>query len=98
IRRAVQDLGANAVSQRTSPPVPPPTMLLRQCKRRLRQSKIADSTKADLTGGQLLLRALILRRLLRRRVLAADEQYVGVLLPPSVPGVLVNAALALDKR
>ena len=51
----------------------------------------------ELTGGETLLRALILRRLLRR-VLSPDEQYVGVLLPPSVPGFLANMALALDRR
>ena len=52
----------------------------------------------ELTGGQLLLRTLILRRLLRRHVLADNEQYVGVLLPPSNGGVMVNMALALDRR
>jgi acyl-[acyl-carrier-protein]-phospholipid O-acyltransferase/long-chain-fatty-acid--[acyl-carrier-protein] ligase len=52
---------------------------------------------AELTGGDTLLRALIVRRLLRR-VLAADEQYVGILLPPSAPGFLANMALALDRR
>jgi acyl-[acyl-carrier-protein]-phospholipid O-acyltransferase/long-chain-fatty-acid--[acyl-carrier-protein] ligase len=41
---------------------------------------------------------LILRRLLRREVLDADETKVGVLLPPSVGGVVTNAALALDRR
>jgi acyl-[acyl-carrier-protein]-phospholipid O-acyltransferase/long-chain-fatty-acid--[acyl-carrier-protein] ligase len=31
-------------------------------------------------------------------VIGADEQYVGVLLPPSAPGFLANMALALDRR
>ena len=31
-------------------------------------------------------------------MLSPDEQYVGLLLPPSVPGFLVNMALALDRR
>src|SRR5205085_20566 len=38
-----------------------------------------------------------LRRLLRR-VLGRDEQYVGILLPSSVPGFLANVALAFDRR
>lgn len=75
-----------------------PRSFIRQCKRRLRRSKVADSTGADLTGGQLLMRTLIMRRLLRRRVLDPNEQYVGVLLPPSAAAVVVNAALALDRR
>src|SRR5204863_4089522 len=70
---------------------------IRQCKARKRQKKIADSMGAELTGGETLLRALILRRLLRR-VLSPGEQYVGILLPPSVPGFLANMAVALDRR
>jgi acyl-[acyl-carrier-protein]-phospholipid O-acyltransferase/long-chain-fatty-acid--[acyl-carrier-protein] ligase len=63
----------------------------------MRASKVADSTGLDLTGAGLLARAWVVRRLLRR-VLAAEEQQVGVLLPASVGGVVVNAALALDRR
>lgn len=43
-------------------------------------------------------RTLALRRLLRRRLLADDETYVGILLPPSVAGLLVNATLSVDRR
>ncbi|MGE0760948.1 MAG: AMP-binding protein, partial [Pirellulaceae bacterium] len=50
-----------------------------------------------MTGGQLLTRALVFRRLLLR-VLAADEKYVGVLLPPTAGGMLANAALSLMGR
>jgi len=62
------------------------------------RTKISDSFGAELTGAALLTRTLILRRLLRREVLAADERYVGLLLPPSVPAVVTNAALTLDRR
>ena len=44
------------------------------------------------------MRSLIFRRLLLRNVLADDERFVGVLLPPSVGAVLANAALALCRR
>ena len=60
--------------------------------------KVADSTGVELSGAGLLMRTLMVRRLLRREVLAADERNVGVLLPPSVGGVVVNAALAIDGR
>ena len=53
------------------------------CRRRMRRPKVADSTGVELTGAGLLTRTLIVRRLLRRDVLAADEQHVGVLLPPT---------------
>jgi acyl-[acyl-carrier-protein]-phospholipid O-acyltransferase/long-chain-fatty-acid--[acyl-carrier-protein] ligase len=68
------------------------------CRRNLRRRKLADSTGTVLDGADLLLRTLILRRLLRRHVLAADEKHVGLLLPPSVPAALANAALSIDGR
>jgi len=76
----------------------PARSFLRTCRRCRRRPKVADSTGAELTGGQLLIRSLILRRLLRRHVLAKDEARVGLLLPPSVPAVVANAALAIDRR
>jgi acyl-[acyl-carrier-protein]-phospholipid O-acyltransferase/long-chain-fatty-acid--[acyl-carrier-protein] ligase len=59
---------------------------------------VADSTGAALTGNDLLVRTLILRRILLREVLAKDEQFVGVLLPPSAASVVVNAVLPLMRR
>ncbi|MBQ2788939.1 MAG: MFS transporter, partial [Thermoguttaceae bacterium] len=55
-----------------------------------------DSTKREATGKQALLQILVLRRALRR-VLGSDEK-VGVLLPTSTIGVLINGALAFDRR
>jgi acyl-[acyl-carrier-protein]-phospholipid O-acyltransferase/long-chain-fatty-acid--[acyl-carrier-protein] ligase len=71
---------------------------IRMCRRNLRRNKVADSSGSEMTGGQLLAGALALRRLLRREVLAADEEHVGILLPPSVGAVVTNAALTIDRR
>ena len=71
---------------------------VRTCKKRKRGSKIADSLGNELSGGALLARSLILRRLLLRDVLADDEQFVGLLLPPSVAGVVANMACTLALR
>lgn len=98
IRQAVADLGAAAVKQRMERTMLLSRAFLKNCKQRLRETKISDSTGASLTGGQLLMRTMILRRALRRELLADDEKYVGVLLPPSNGGVVVNAALTLDRR
>ncbi len=68
------------------------------CRRNLWRSKTADSSGSRMSGGQLLAGAMALRRHLRREVLAGDEEHVGILLPPSVGGVLANAALTLDRR
>jgi acyl-[acyl-carrier-protein]-phospholipid O-acyltransferase/long-chain-fatty-acid--[acyl-carrier-protein] ligase len=69
--------------------------MLRKCRKTLFRFKIADSSGMQLKGGALMMRSLILRRLLQREVLRADEKYVGILLPPSVGGVVVNAAVTL---
>jgi len=98
VRRAVQDLGATAVAKRTGRMTGLAQLFVRTCKKRKRGSKIADSTGNELTGGGLLMRSMILRRLLARSVLADDERFVGLLLPPSVGGVVANMAVTLDRR
>ncbi len=98
LRQAVQDLGAIAVRERTNQSVGIVTQFIRMCKKRCCSPKVSDSTGQEVTGGMLLMRTLILRRLLRRKVLADDERCVGLLLPPSVGGVITNMALALDRR
>ena len=76
----------------------PARNFLRMCRRNMRRPKVADTTGVELTGGGLLTGALVFRRLLVRHVLEHDDRYVGVLVPPSVGGVLANAALLLDRR
>ena len=76
----------------------PPRAFLRMCRRNLRRRKLADSTGTVLDGANLLLRTLTLRRLLRRHVFEEGEKHVGLLLPPSVPAALANAALSIDGR
>src|SRR5690349_6226425 len=80
------------------PRLAPPRQFLRNCRRVGSQPKVADSTGAELTGSQLLVRTLIMRRLLLREVLAPDEKYVGLILPPSAAGVVANIALPLMNR
>lgn len=98
IRRVVQELGAQAVKQRSNESAKLIHNFVRRCKARCCRAKIADSTGVEMTGGQLLTRTLILRRLLRRHVLGKDEQHVGLLLPPSAGAVVANMALATDRR
>ncbi len=98
IRQAVQQLGARAMESRIGRLPLPASTALRVIRRRLFRPKIVDSTGASLTGGQLIMRAWILRRLLQRSVLAPDEQFVGILLPPSAAAVVVNLAVTLDRR
>jgi acyl-[acyl-carrier-protein]-phospholipid O-acyltransferase / long-chain-fatty-acid--[acyl-carrier-protein] ligase len=71
--------------------------IVRACRVRA-STKIADSTGAKLTGPELLLRTLVARRFLRRAVLAPDERFVGVFLPPAAGAVVANMALVFDRR
>jgi len=94
VRQAVEELGVQAVKHRKSARIPA-RQFLRACRKAKWRSKVADSAGADLTGGKLLTAALAFRRVLNRSVLSADEETVGVLLPPSAGGAITNAALSL---
>ena len=98
VRQAVVTLGAYAVTQRTTRLPLLTRAFIRSCKQNKSKSKAADTGGLDFNGGELLLRSLILRQLLKRHYLKPDEQYVGLMLPPSVPGFMANMALALDRR
>ena len=98
IRQAMQRLSTESVNHRVGKFVSPPQMLIKNCKKRKFSRKICDSTGQAEKGGTLLTKALVLRRLVKNHVLAADETNVGVLIPPSNGGTIVNLALALDRR
>ena len=98
VRQAVQKLGTTALEKRMSEDFVPPRAFVRNCRANRASLQVADSLGEKLTGGQLLLRSLVLRRLLLREVLADDEQYVGILIPPSAGAVVVNAAMPLMGR
>ncbi len=98
VRQSLQLEGALAVKDRQPPFVSPVQSFIRSCKKQKFRFKAADSSGSETTGGSTLMRSLILRRLLRRLVLAADEKNVGILIPPSVAGLVTNLALALDRR
>lgn len=72
--------------------------VIRAWRKAGRRLKAADSSGAELSGRSMLIRSLALRRMLRREVLGNDDAPVGILLPPSVAGVVTNVALALDRR
>ena len=105
IRQGVVELGAKAVQQRTNRTTNLPADFLRVCKRSKSRMKAADTmpspedrTGTQATGGELLGKVLAVRRFLRRSLLQSGEKNVGVLLPPGIGGVVMNMALALDRR
>jgi acyl-[acyl-carrier-protein]-phospholipid O-acyltransferase/long-chain-fatty-acid--[acyl-carrier-protein] ligase len=98
IRQSIQELSARTMENYAGKFIAPAAAFVTASKAAKFRSKVGDSTKQEETGGQLLTRALVLRKLLTKHVLAADENHIGVLIPPSVGGAIVNVALALDKR
>ncbi len=98
VRRAVEQLGVEAVMTEKPQKLIPARQFVRQSKRSRFRLKVADSSGAELTGGKLLAGSIAMLRALEREVLAPDEKTVGVLLPPSVGGCVANAALALGRR
>lgn len=98
IRGRVERMGARAAIERRERLPLLPSRLIRGWRKAGRRTLAADSTGVEIGGRAMLIRTLALRRMLRREVISDDERYVGVLLPPSVAGVVVNAALALDRR
>ncbi len=98
IQKSVQRLSTKTVNNYASEITPPIIEFIYSCKRQKKKSKIGDSLGSEETGGMLLTRALVLRRLLRREVLSSDETNVGVLIPPTVGGAIVNLTLGLDKK
>ncbi len=96
-RTAVEQLGQAAVAARKPQSMILTRRFLREARQRPPQSKVADSSGADLTAarcccarwpcGACWLAKCCKRREVRRRFVAAV-----------VGGVVVNAALALDRR
>ncbi len=98
IQTAVQRLSSTTMKNYIGKFVSPVSEFVYSCKRQKFKSKCVDSLKSEEKGGTLLLRSLVLRRLLKREILAEDETTVGVLIPPTVGGAIVNLALGLDQR
>lgn len=98
LQQAVTRLSVDAMKNFVEEFVCPAEQFIAACKRKKFRSKIADSTHQEEKGGSLLTRSLVLRKLLRKHVLQADEKNVGILIPPSLGGAIVNLTLALDSR
>src|SRR3989475_1436040 len=93
VRRAVQDLGAEAFARRKKRMHPLWQSFIYTARRHPFRFAMADGQRPKLNYLQALAGALVLARRLGR--LWQGQEMVGVLLPPSVPGALVNFAAIL---
>lgn len=94
VRLAIQELGAEATAHRRSPGDTLARRVVRSARRNWTRFAMADSSGRELTYGRMLAASLLVARWTRTR----DEEMIGVLLPPSVAGALVNVGITLAGR
>jgi len=95
VRQAVLDLGTDAFSHRLEERDSLVQEFLKTAKRQPAALAVADSSGKEMSFARLAAVSLVLSRYFRTLLADSPRECVGVLLPPSVGGVLVNAALAL---
>ena len=96
VRTAVQELGVDAFQRRRRYMKPLTRSFIKVARRHARRFAMADGRTPKLTFGEVLVKAVFLAR--RLRPLWKDQRMVGILLPPSIPGALVNWAALLQGK
>lgn len=96
VRQAVMELSCDYFETRKTLHRSLGAIFIKMARRNWRKSALDDTTGRGVTWGQALIGALALARVLGRRT--RGQQNVGILLPPSVGGALVNIAAALLRK
>ncbi|WFB34930.1 acyl-[ACP]--phospholipid O-acyltransferase [Kiritimatiellota bacterium B12222] len=97
VHLAVQNLAATATDAFAPIRGSAGSCFARCARRNWSNIAIADSTGKQLTYGKTLIAALLLRKKFSQ-LLAGDPEEIGLLLPPSVGGALVNIGITLENR
>jgi acyl-[acyl-carrier-protein]-phospholipid O-acyltransferase / long-chain-fatty-acid--[acyl-carrier-protein] ligase len=96
VRQAVQDLAVDAFFRRRKYMLTLNRSFVKSARRHPRRFAMADGRTAKLSYLDALSKVIFLAR--RLRLHWVDQKMVGLLLPPSIPGALLNwAALLLGK-
>lgn len=98
VQQAVQNLGVRSAIERENSLFTPMRRFIRKCRRRAWRYKVADSSGQCLSGRRLLAATIALSRRFRAAKGEQSIPNVGVMLPPSVAGVVANTSLALAGR
>ena len=103
VRQAIQQLAAEATALRQTAGDTLPLRLVRTARRNWSHFAMADSSGRELTYGRMLAGALLVARWARtpRHQETSGEtsgEMIGVLLPSSVAGALVNVGITLAGR
>ena len=93
VRQAIQELSAQAADLRKTRRDRLDRRAIRNARRHWNRFAMADSTGRELTRGRALTAATLISHWLRRE--CASEEMVGVVLPASVAGALVNFGVTL---
>jgi acyl-[acyl-carrier-protein]-phospholipid O-acyltransferase/long-chain-fatty-acid--[acyl-carrier-protein] ligase len=96
VRRAVQGLSEAAWIHRKNDSRPLHRTFIRTARKLPRRLALSDLTRPRVSRFGALAAAIALARALRRHW--KGQRYVGILLPPSVAGALVNLAASLAGR
>lgn len=96
IRQAVQDLSTQSWMARIPNRRPLHHTFIHAVRRGPRRFAFADETSPNVSALKALTGAIVIARTLRPRW--ANQDRVGILLPPSVVGALVNIAAAISGR
>jgi acyl-[acyl-carrier-protein]-phospholipid O-acyltransferase / long-chain-fatty-acid--[acyl-carrier-protein] ligase len=96
VRTAVQELSVDAFWRRRRYMKPLTRSFIKMARRHARRFAMADGRTPKVSFGEALTKTVFLAR--RLRPLWAGQNMVGVLLPPSIPGALVNWAAMLQGK
>jgi acyl-[acyl-carrier-protein]-phospholipid O-acyltransferase/long-chain-fatty-acid--[acyl-carrier-protein] ligase len=94
VRQAIQEMSADATAHRVTPRDTLGARLIQTARRNWKQFAMADSTGRQLTYGEALTGAMLVGRACG----GTTGRMMGVLLPPTVAGSLVNLGLTLEGR
>jgi acyl-[acyl-carrier-protein]-phospholipid O-acyltransferase/long-chain-fatty-acid--[acyl-carrier-protein] ligase len=95
VRQAIQELAAEATAHRQTAADTLPRRLIRSARRNWSHFAMADSTGRELTYGRMLTGGVLVSNWART---LRDGEMIGVLLPSSVAGALVNVGITLAGR
>ena len=93
VREAVQSLIADAWQYRRARMEPMPRSFVRVARRHSHRFFMTDATSGTIKFGAALVKTIFLARRLRK--VWRGQEMVGLFLPPTVPGALVNYAALL---
>jgi len=96
LRQVVRELGAEAFAYRIPEQLPLPLAFWREAKKSMGRFCMTDFTKRKFSYGKTLVSSLALGQVIKSK--CSSSEMVGVMLPPSCAGALVNIALSLLGR